>query len=56
MVGLDGHDIGCNIPTGVKIGGIGLVSLTFACIFGPLVIFSGLNPIAELNDVTGAQF
>jgi len=46
---------------GDKISGIfkfthGVSSIVFvlACIFGPLIIFSSINPIAEQNLIKGA--
>jgi len=55
MMTYDAHKLGDKI-TGVFKFAFGLSGLFFvlACIFGPLVIFSTLNPIAEPNLVTGA--
>lgn len=36
--------------------GCSLVLLIFLCIFGPLILFSSLNPASELNPVTGGEF
>lgn len=53
----DKHKLGDKI-TGVFKIAFGFSGLFFvlACIFGPLVIFSSVNPIAEYNLVEGMQF
>lgn len=50
-------------PLGKKISGFKkctcgccLVLVIFACIFGPLILFSSLNPASELNPVRGGEF
>jgi len=53
----DKHKLGDKISGVFKIA-FGFSGLLFvlACIFGPLVIFSSINPIAESNLVHGSQF
>lgn len=36
--------------------GCSLVFFIFLCIFGPLILFSSLNPATELNPVRGGEF
>lgn len=50
-------------PLGLKISkfmkctmGCSLVFFIFLCIFGPLILFSSLNPATELNPVRGGEF
>jgi len=54
MMTYDKHKLGDKI-TGVFKIAFGFSGLLFvlACIFGPLVIFSSVNPIAEYNLVEG---
>lgn len=57
MMTYDFHKLGEKLSWIFKMAfGFSGLSTVLVLIIGPLIIFSTLNPIAELNLVTGAQF
>lgn len=49
--------LGLKVPKIMKCGmGCSLVFFILVCIFGPLILFSTLNPSSQLNLVNGGQF
>lgn len=51
------RNVGQKVPPVMKFGiGCTLVTFILICIFGPLILFSTLNPSTEKNLVDGGQF